>query len=253
MDEDVQETSSATLSSFVNTHCNTPRQPTTQSEDQGNGELKSSRVQVETTTGAKSGTIPSLTARYSTTLDYGDTGPPPDGGTLACIQVLMVHFTVTGTWGYITSFGVFQTYYETALDVSQSAISWLGSVQIFLLFFIGTFSGRAVDAGYFHHVYVLGSVLQLLGIFATSAATTYWQLFLGESALVSAKSFQLHLANIQIFVPAQALCSGLANGFHFTPAVALLSTYFVKKRALAMGLGVLGSCKNESTTTLETY
>jgi hypothetical protein len=30
-----------------------------------------------------------------------------------------------------------------------SDISWIGSIQIFLLFFIGTFSGRATDAGYF--------------------------------------------------------------------------------------------------------
>ena len=148
-----------------------------------------------------------------------DLEPPPDGGTLAWTQVACVHLTIFSTFGYITSFGAFQTYYETALGVAPSTISWIGSVQIFLLFFIGTFSGRALDAGLFQIVYVSGAVFQLLGIFTTSAATTFWQLFL-----------------------AQALCSGIANGLQFCPAMSLITTYFAKKRALVVGIAALGSC-----------
>jgi len=35
---------------------------------------------------------------------------------------------------------------------------------------------------------------------------------------------------------------GIANGLHFCPTMGLASTYFVKKRALVLGIGALGSC-----------
>lgn len=130
----------------------------------------------------------------------------------------MAHFIVFNSWGYINSFGVFQTYYQTALGHPPSDISWVGSVQIFLLFFIGTFSGRATDYGLFRQTFLVGSVFQLLGVFMTSLSTRYWQLFL-----------------------AQGLCTGIGNGLVFCPAIALLSTYFIKKRALAIAIAASGS------------
>ncbi|KAH0543281.1 hypothetical protein FGG08_002344 [Glutinoglossum americanum] len=147
-----------------------------------------------------------------------DPGPPPDGGLVAWTQVAMAHLVVFNAWGLINSFGVFQTYYVEALRRPPSDISWVGSIQIFLVFFIGTFSGRATDAGYFHYIFAAGSILQVVGIFATSFATTYWQLFLS-----------------------QGVCQGVANGLSFCPTLALLSTYFSKKRGLAIGIVASGS------------
>ncbi|KAH8585944.1 major facilitator superfamily domain-containing protein [Bisporella sp. PMI_857] len=138
-------------------------------------------------------------------------GPPPDGGTRAWLQVLVGHLVVFNSWGYISAFGVFQAYYATTLDRSPSDISWIGSVQTFLIYFISTFSGRATDAGYYRHVLIAGLTLQLVGVFATSFATQYWQLFL-----------------------AQGICVGLGDGLVFCPTVTLISTYFLKKRALAI-------------------
>lgn len=158
-------------------------------------------------------------SRRSAASSLFDPGPPPDGGAVAWTQVLCTHLTIFSTFGYITSFGVFQTYYETVLDVDPSTISWIGSVQLFLLFFIGTVSGRATDAGLFKWVYVIGSIFQLVGIFCTAEAQKFWQLFL-----------------------AQAICSGIANGLHFCPAMSLLTTYFAKKRAFVVGIAALGSC-----------
>ncbi|KAK0252230.1 hypothetical protein LTS09_012574 [Friedmanniomyces endolithicus] len=150
---------------------------------------------------------------------WPDPGPPPDGGRVAWTQAALLHLSTFNTFGYTTAFGSFQTYYESTLGVSPSTISWVGSVQIFLLFFIGTFSGRALDAGYFRHVYITGCVMQIIGIFTTSFATQYWQLFLS-----------------------QGLCMGIANGLQFTPTMGLTSTYFSTKRALVLGVGALGSC-----------
>ncbi|KAL4792297.1 major facilitator superfamily domain-containing protein [Aspergillus venezuelensis] len=128
-----------------------------------------------------------------------DIGPPPDGGWLAC-------------------FGVFQTYYTETLGRSASDISWVGSIQIFLLFFIGTFSGRATDAGYFKITLAIGATLELFCIFMTSLCTKYWQLFL-----------------------AQGLGQGIGCGLMFCPTIALTPTYFSKNRSVAIGIVASGS------------
>ncbi|KAL1621671.1 hypothetical protein SLS56_009069 [Neofusicoccum ribis] len=147
-----------------------------------------------------------------------DPGPPPDGGLNAWTQALMGHIVIMNTWGYINSFGAFQAYYTSTLGVPASQISWIGTVQVWLLFFIGTASGRATDAGLFRRVYILGVTLTLVGIFMTSLCTQYWQLFL-----------------------AQGVCTGLGNGLMFCPTVALVATYFSKNRSLAIGLTASGS------------
>jgi hypothetical protein len=74
-------------------------------------------------------------------------GPPPDGGFKAWVAVAAGHLVIMNTWGYINSFGVFQAYYATELGLPPATISWIGSIQVFLLFFIGTFTGRITDAG----------------------------------------------------------------------------------------------------------
>ena len=66
---------------------------------------------------------------------------PPDGGVWAWTVVTMAHLVSFNTWGYANSFGVFQTYYVTTLGYTRSNVSWIGSLQIFLLFFLGAFSG----------------------------------------------------------------------------------------------------------------
>ncbi|PGG97825.1 hypothetical protein GX51_07137 [Blastomyces parvus] len=153
------------------------------------------------------------------TKDSGiDPGPPPDGGFNAWFQAGLSHLVICNTWGYINSFGVFQQHYTASLQRSPSDISWVGSIQIFLLFFIGTFSGRATDAGYFKIVWTTGAIILLVGIFMTSLTTTYWQLFLS-----------------------QGLCMGLGCGLLFCPTIALMPTYFTSKRAIALAIGATGS------------
>lgn len=145
-------------------------------------------------------------------------GPPPDGGIQAWCQVALAHFVIFNTWGYINSFGVFQTYYTQTLGHPPSDISWVGSIQIFLLFFIGTFSGRATDAGYFKITLACGALLLCFSIFMTSLCTKYWQLFL-----------------------AQGLGQGIGCGMMFCPTLALISTYFAKNRGIAIGMVASGS------------
>jgi MFS family permease len=157
--------------------------------------------------------------RRSAASSWIDPGPPPDGGSLAWTQVFCTHLTIFTTFGFFTSFGVYQTYYENTLGIEPSTISWIGSIQVFLLFGIGTFTGRATDAGLFRPVYIAGAVFQLIGIFTMAESTKLWHLFLS-----------------------QAMCLGIANGLQFCPSMALVSTYFAKRRAFALGITALGSC-----------
>ncbi|KAF3763588.1 MFS general substrate transporter [Cryphonectria parasitica EP155] len=122
------------------------------------------------------------------------------------------------SWGYINSFGLFETYYSTTLGLPPSTIAWIGSMQVFLLFFIGTFTGRLTDAGFFRPVFAVGTCFTMLGIFTTSVCTSYWQLFLS-----------------------QGVCMGVGNGCLFCPALATVSTYFHKRRSIALGITACGS------------
>ncbi|CAF9941250.1 MAG: hypothetical protein HETSPECPRED_003033 [Heterodermia speciosa] len=150
-------------------------------------------------------------------ITVNDPGPPPDGGLQAWTQVLMGHLVLINSWGYLTSFGIFQSYYRTTLGVTPSAISWIGSVQILLVYLIGTFSGRGLDAGYYHLILAFGFFLQILAVFMTSISTEYWQLFL-----------------------AQGICKGLGDGLVFCPTVSLVATYFSQNRVLAMACTASG-------------
>lgn len=144
----------------------------------------------------------------------------PNGGLRAWLQVLGSFFLFWNTWGIVNTFGIYQTYYETGILASSSAsdISWIGSVQAFLLMLVGSVTGPIYDAGYVHHLLIGGSLLCVFGQMMLSLCTTYWQVFL-----------------------AQAICIGIGAGCLFVPAVAMLSTYFSTKMATATGLAAAGS------------
>ncbi|KAH8904678.1 MFS general substrate transporter [Coniochaeta sp. PMI_546] len=129
-----------------------------------------------------------------------------------------MHIVFFNTWGVANGFGVFQAYYTSHLGLSQLSTSWLGSVQIFFLFFVGAAAGRATDAGHFKLIFAIGVLLQLVGIFMTSLCTRYWQIFL-----------------------AQAVCVGLGNGCTFCPALSVISAYFHRHRVFAVGVAAAGA------------
>lgn len=120
----------------------------------------------------------------------------------------------------MNAFGVFQTYYENNLlqDQSPSNISWIGSIQAFLLLVVGVITGPLYDAGYFRPLISLGAFLIPFGFMMTSICSQYWQVML-----------------------AQAICIGLGNGCLFVPSVAILPQYFSTRKALANGIAASGS------------
>ena len=94
-----------------------------------------------------------------------------------------------------------------------------GTTQVFVLFGMGTWTGRALDAGFFRIQFILGSIISVTGLFLLSLCKTFWQIFL-----------------------CQTLCVGFGFGLSFVPTLALLSTYFDKNRSTAIAVAVTGSC-----------
>ncbi|KAI3325975.1 monocarboxylate permease-like protein, mch4 [Xylariaceae sp. AK1471] len=150
----------------------------------------------------------------------GPPSPPPNGGLVAWLQVAAGFVLFFNTWGILSSFGVFQSYYESGdlFVTSSSNISWIGSIQSFLLQLTGLVAGPLYDRGYLRALLITGMALVLLGLFALSASTQYYQ------ALLS-----------------QGFSIGIGAGLLFTPTVSLLPTYFSTHIGLAIGIASSGS------------
>ncbi|KAI1138582.1 MFS general substrate transporter [Hypoxylon sp. FL0543] len=142
----------------------------------------------------------------------------PDGGALAWRQVVACHFVNAMACGYGAAFGIYQLYYSETLKLPSAQISWIGSVQVFLNNVICTAAGRLADAGYARETVLAGSFIALVGTFMTSLATEYWQIFL-----------------------AQGVCTGIGLGLMFMPTITIVTSYFNKRRALAMSLSSAGT------------
>ena len=115
--------------------------------------------------------------------------------------------------------GVYQTFYEQYLlsTESSSRITWIGSLQAFLFVFGGVIAGPLYDYGYLQSLVRVGSFLVVFGMMMTSLCHSYWQVIL-----------------------AQGIVIGLGNGALFVPSIALLPTYFSKRRALSTGIAITG-------------
>lgn len=124
------------------------------------------------------------------------------------------------TWGMINTFAVFQTYYESGklFTASSSDISWIGSIQCFLLQLTGIVAGPIYDRGYLRLLIITGSFLVVFGLMMLSLCTEFWQALL-----------------------AQAFCIGIGGGLLFTPTVSLIPTWFSTHMGLAVGIASSGS------------
>ncbi|KAF2877003.1 major facilitator superfamily domain-containing protein [Massariosphaeria phaeospora] len=145
--------------------------------------------------------------------------PPPDGGLHAWLKVVGGFLVYINIWGFTLTYGAFQAYYKTDLlsASNPSAISWIGTVQAWLLIFVGVLAGPLFDLGYFRSMLYVGNFLVVFGIMMLSLCTTYWQVFL-----------------------AQGVCMGLGAGLLYIPSMALVGIWFSRKRALAMGVVMSG-------------
>lgn len=146
--------------------------------------------------------------------------PPPNGGLVAWLQVAAGFVLFFNTWGMLSAFSAYQTYYESGelFEASSSNISWIGSIQCFLLQLTGVIAGPIYDRGYLRLLLLTGSFLVVFGHMMLSLCTEYWQALL-----------------------AQAFCVGIGAGLLFVPTVSLIPTWFSTRIGLAIGIASSGS------------
>ncbi|KAF3481034.1 uncharacterized protein GIQ15_03793 [Arthroderma uncinatum] len=144
----------------------------------------------------------------------------PDGGFQAWAVVAGGLINYCAPFGLLNSFGTFQTYYQNELlkQSTPSAISWIGSIQLFLLFIAGLGMGPAFDKFGARRLTVPGTLLYILSLMMTSLSTKYYQIFL-----------------------AQGILFGIADAMVFYPAISAINMWFDKKRGIALGIVVSGS------------
>ncbi|KAL1846475.1 hypothetical protein Daus18300_014245, partial [Diaporthe australafricana] len=143
----------------------------------------------------------------------------PEGGLRAWLVVSGSAATMFCTFGYLTGFGIYQQWYgdNQLKSYTQSDISWIGSVQIFLNFSGGLAGGPILDR-YGSVAMLPVSISYVVSLVLTSFCKEYYQFFL-----------------------AQAVLAGICLGFLFSNALTIIGHYFDKRYGLASGIVMAGA------------
>ncbi|KAJ6466027.1 major facilitator superfamily domain-containing protein [Mycena vitilis] len=146
----------------------------------------------------------------------------PEGGRQAWATLAGAFIVQFCGFGYTSSFGVYQDFYtrDYLSKSSSSAISWIGSINAFIVISGGLFAGRLYDRGHFHLLVWGGCLLQGFCLFMLSLC----------------KREQLY----QIFL-VQGLGLGIGSSLAYIPSMAVVSHYFQKRRAVAMTIVASGA------------
>ncbi|KAF3764668.1 putative monocarboxylate permease [Cryphonectria parasitica EP155] len=144
----------------------------------------------------------------------------PDGGYRAWLVVF-------GSWccnviisGWLNALGVFQDYYSTVLfpGLPESTVAIIPSLVDFMIFAGGPIFGLIYDRYGPRLLLCVGGCLHVIGILAASVGSQHFY----------------------ALVLSQGLCSALGASMMLYPAISSISTYFTKRRALALGITSTG-------------
>ncbi|KAL7814069.1 major facilitator superfamily domain-containing protein [Trichoderma gracile] len=146
-------------------------------------------------------------------------GAIPDGGLRAWLVVLGGFLDFAIAFGLVNSFGTFQARYESDWPwLSTSTITWIGSIQLFILFLGGAVVGPIFDKHGSRALMFSGTAVCLLSFICSSFATQYYQYLLAQGILL-----------------------GIGSALLFYPATGAISEWFNHKRGLALGIALSGS------------
>jgi hypothetical protein len=131
-----------------------------------------------------------------------DTAPKPNVWE-PYIQILVGLLVLFNSFGLVQPFSIFRPHYASLFHRSPSA------TDVFLIYLVGTFSGKALDAGYYKQCLRIGIMLQLVGI----------------KGLVPCNLYELSL----IFC---GVVQGIGHDMMFCPTIANTALYFSERSAL---------------------
>lgn len=152
----------------------------------------------------------------------GGTAPSdfPDGGLEAWLVVLGGWCGLFCSFGWVNCLGIFQTYYlqNQLSNYSPSAVSWIPSVETFMMFIGGPIFGKLYDNYGPRWLLLGGTFFHVFGLMMTSLSTEYYQ-----------------------FLLAQSFVSGIGASAIFYASMGSVGTWFFKNRAAAYGVMTAGS------------
>ncbi|KAL6704708.1 hypothetical protein ACN47E_007990 [Coniothyrium glycines] len=145
------------------------------------------------------------------------------------IQVIAGLLLMLNTWGLINAFGVFQDYYSSFDPplASASAISWIGSLQLFCLLAFGSATGILVDKGFARTMVFFGCGC----ITISSVLASFSGEFTGHDT--RPVYYQVLLS--------QGLLAGIGMSLLLVPSTSIIPTYVSKHRAVAVGVANTGA------------
>ncbi len=114
-------------------------------------------------------------------------------------------------------FGVFLPYLNSEFGLSRAVGSSIFSIRSIVLAFSLVLAGRMVDKYDPRVVIISGGIIAALGMFLSGISTNAWHLYLSYGFLI-----------------------GLGDGVLYITCVAVVSRWFIKKRALAIGIITTG-------------
>ncbi|GFF91460.1 riboflavin transporter MCH5 [Aspergillus udagawae] len=141
-------------------------------------------------------------------------------GVDAWLQALGAFLVYTATWGLLSAYGSYESFYETTLlsSTPSTTISWVGTLQGVILILGGVVTGPIFDRGYIRELLVIGTVTTVLGVMMLSLAREYYQILL-----------------------AQGVCVGIGSAILYVPSISLVASRFQQRRPLAMFIATSGT------------
>ncbi|KAL4897039.1 major facilitator superfamily domain-containing protein [Aspergillus ambiguus] len=146
--------------------------------------------------------------------------PPKEGTFKAYLALLAGFLGLFISFGWVNCVALFQAEYEAdqLKNYSSSDISWIPSIEFFLLLFLSPVSGYLFDNFGPRLPVFIGGLMQVFGLMMTSLSSKYYQIMLSQS-----------------------IVAGIGPSLLFNPCITAPMTYFRKARALAGGVTVAGS------------
>ena len=133
------------------------------------------------------------------------------------IIVLAGHLLITLDGMVLYSFGIFLPYINETFGLSTAVGSSFFSVRCVCMAFSFVFAGRLIDTHDARYLTFFGGLVGAFGFLLSAYAETVWELYITYSVMV-----------------------GIGDGFLYILPVTIISRWFVKKRALAIGIATAG-------------
>jgi len=133
------------------------------------------------------------------------------------VIVIAGHLLITLDGMFLYSFGIFLPYLNEAFDLSKTVGSSFFSLRCVCMAFSFVFAGKLIDTHDARYITFFGGLTAAFGFFLSAFADSVWELYITYSVMV-----------------------GIGDGFLYILPVTVISRWFVKKKALAIGIATAG-------------